>query len=111
MVLEKSLESPLESKEIKPVNPKGNQPEYFLEGRLLKLKHQYFGHLMRGDFLLEKTLLLGKTEGRRRRGQQRRQLDSVSNSMDMNLRKLGATVKERESWPAAVRGISASDTA
>ena len=67
MVLEKTLESPLDSEEIKPVNPKGN-PEYSLEGLILKLKHQYFGHLMRRVDSLEKTLMLGKTEGRRRRG-------------------------------------------
>ena len=66
MMLEKTLESPLDSKEIKPVNPKGNQPEYSLEGLMLKL--QYFGHLMRRDDSLEKTLMLGENEGRRRRG-------------------------------------------
>ena len=65
-MLEKTLESPLDSKEIKPVNPKGNQPEYSLEGLMLKL--QYFGHLMQRDDSLEKTLMLGKNEGRRRRG-------------------------------------------
>ena len=65
-MLEKTLESPLDSKEIKPVNPKGNQPEYSLEGLMLKL--QYFGHLMRRDDSLEKTLMLGENEGRRRRG-------------------------------------------
>ena len=66
MMLEKTLESPLDSKEIKPVNPKGNQPEYSLEGLMLKL--QYFGHLMQRDDSLEKTLMLGENEGRRRRG-------------------------------------------
>ena len=66
MMLEKTLESPLDSKEIKPVNPKGNQPESSLEGLMLKL--QYFGHLMRRDDSLEKTLMLGENEGRRRRG-------------------------------------------
>ena len=70
MVLEKTLESPLDCKEIKPVNPKEISPEYSLEGLMLKLKLQYFGHLMRTDSL-EKTLMLGKIEGRRRRGQQR----------------------------------------
>ena len=69
MVLEKTLESPLDSKEIKPVNPKGNQ--YSLEGLILKLKLQYFGHLMQRADSLEKTLMLGKIEGRRRRGRQR----------------------------------------
>ena len=76
VVLEKALESPLDCKEIKPVNPKGNQPEYSLEG--LKLKPQYFGHLMRRADSLEKTLMLGKIEGRRRRGWQRmRWLDGI----------------------------------
>ena len=68
MVLEKTLESPLDCKEIKPVKPKGNQPEYSLEGLMLKLKLQYFGHLMQRINPLEKTLMLGKIEGRRRRG-------------------------------------------
>ena len=68
MVLEKTLESPLDCKEIKTVNAKGNQPEYSLEGLMLKLKLQYFGHLMRRANSLEKTLMLGKMEGMRRRG-------------------------------------------
>ena len=72
MVLEKTLESPLDFREIKPVNPEGNQPEYSLEGLMLKLKLQYFGHLMRRANSLEETLILGKTEGRRRRGQRMR---------------------------------------
>ena len=89
MVLEKTLESPLECKEIKSVNPKGINPEYSLEGLMLKLKLQYFGHLMRRPDLLEKTLMLGKIEGRKRRGQQRmRWLDGIIDSMDMNLHKL-----------------------
>ena len=79
MVLEKTLESPLDYKEIKPVNPKGNNPEYSLEGLMLKL--QYFGHLMGRDDSLEKTLMLGKTGGKRRRGRQRmRWLDSTTDS-------------------------------
>ena len=83
MVLEKTLESPLDCKEIQPVNPKRSQSEYSLEVLMLKLKLQYFGHLMwRTDFL-EKTLMLGKIEGRRRRGQQRmRWLDGITDSMD-----------------------------
>ena len=68
MVLEKTLESPLDCKEMKPVSPKGNQPEYSLEGLMLKLKPQYFGHLMQRANSLEKTLMLGKIEGRERRG-------------------------------------------
>ena len=84
MVLEKTLESPLDCKEIKPVNPKGNHPEYSLEGLMLKLKLQYIGYLMRRADSLEKILMLGKTEGRRRRGLQRmRWLDSITDSMDI----------------------------
>ena len=68
MVLEKTLESPLDCKEIQPVHPKGDQAEYSLEGLMLKVKRQYFGHLMRRTDSLEKTLMLGKIEGRKRRG-------------------------------------------
>ena len=83
-MFEKTLESALVSKEIKPVSPKGS-PEYSLEGLMLKLKLQYFGHLMQRTDLLEKTLILGKTESRRRRGQQRmRWLDGITDSMYMN---------------------------
>ena len=89
MVLEKTFESPLDFKEIKPVSSKGNQLEYSLEGLMLKLKLQYFGHLMRRADSLEKTLMLGKIEGKRRRGWQRmRWLDSITNSVVMNLSKL-----------------------
>ena len=85
MVLEKTLESPLDCKEIKPVNAKGNSPEYSLVRLMLKLKLQYFGHLMRRTDSLEKTLTLSKTEGRRRRGQQRmRWLDGITDLMDMS---------------------------
>ena len=72
MVLQKTLQSPLDSKEIKPFNPKGVNPEYSLEGLMLRLKLQYFGHLMQKTDSLEKTLMLGKIEGRKRRGQQMR---------------------------------------
>ena len=83
MVLEETLESPLDSKEIKPVNPKEISPEYSLEGLMLMVKLQYFGHLIRRTDLFEKTLMLGKIEGGRRRGQQgMRWLDGITDSMD-----------------------------
>ena len=85
MVLEKTLESPLDCKEMQPVLLKEISPKYSLEGLMLKLKLQYCGHLMQRTDSLEKTLMLGKTEGRRRRGQQRtRWLDGITNSMDMS---------------------------
>ena len=88
MVLEKTLQSPLESKNNQSILRKIN-PEYSLEGLKLKLELQYFGHLMRTDDSLEKSLILGKTEGRRRRGPQRmRWLDGITDAMDMNLGKL-----------------------
>ena len=88
-----------------------SNPEYSLEGLLLKLKLQYFGHLMQGAGSLEKTLMLGKTEGKRRRGRQRvRWLDSIADSVDMNLSKLRETVKDRGAWRAAVHGLPQSRT-
>ena len=96
VVLEKTLESPLDCKEIQPVHPKGNQP-WICIGRI-DAEAQYFGHLIRSDSL-EKTLMLGKIEGRRRRGQQRmRWLGGIINSMDMSLGILRKTVKDREAY-------------
>ena len=102
-MLEKTLKSPFNSKEMKPVNPKGNQPEFSLEGLMLMLKLQYFGHLMRRTDSLEKVLMLGKIEGRRRRGRQKtRWLDGITDSRDMNLSKLQEMVKDREVSHVAV---------
>ena len=109
VVLEKTFESPWDYKEIQPVHPEEDQSWVFIGRTMLKLKLQYFGHLMRRDDSFEKTLMLGKIEGRKRRGRQRmRWLDGITDLMDMGLGGRQEFVMDREAWRATIHGVAKS---